>query len=126
MVTSIRTHTLSHSSHLLDTYTSIVKALLQAQVEYIKQHPSLEPPSNFDDLSLFSGCLMKQACKDAQSRRCGEEIVSLSSSLISLPLSFPLSLFLSPSLPSPFLDCLLFTSVHLLRTVTPMIFLVYY
>ena len=59
MVTSIRTYSLSHSSHLLDTYTAIVKSLLQAEVEHIKQRPSLEPPSSFDDLSLFSGSLMK-------------------------------------------------------------------
>ena len=99
VVTSIRTHSLSHSSHLLDTYTSIVKALLHRRVEHIKQHPSLEPPSNFDDLSLFSGCLMKQACKDTQSRRYAKKIVLLSSSLISLShsLSLPLSLSLSLS-----------------------------
>ena len=98
MVTSIRTHSLSHSSHLLDTYTSIVKALLRRRVEHIKQHPSLEPPSNFDDLSLFSGCLMKQACKDTQSRRYAKKIFLLSSSLISLSPTPSLSLSLSPSL----------------------------
>ena len=80
---------------------SIVKALLHRRVEHIKQHPSLEPPSNFDDLSLFSGCLMKQACKDTQSRRYAKKIVLLSSSLISLSLPFSLSPPLSHSLSLP-------------------------
>ena len=70
VVTSVRTHSLSFSSDLLDTYTAIVDSLLQAQLDHIKTHPSLDLPTALDELPLFSGCLMKQACKDSQSKRC--------------------------------------------------------
>ena len=103
VVTSMRTNSLSHSSHLLDTYMAIVKSLLQAQLDHIKLRPSLEPPSNFDDLSLFSGCLMKQACKNSQSRRYSEMVAlfrwttTLYLTLFSLSLS-PLPPFIPLSL----------------------------
>ena len=102
MVTSLRTRSLSHSTDVVETYTAIVQSLLQAQLDHIKLHPSLEPPSSFDDLSLFSGCLMKQACRNSQSKRCDVVTCTHSDGAICIMICLSISLSLSLSI-SPFL-----------------------
>lgn len=61
---SVRLHSLSVSTHSLAMYSAIVQRTVEAQVEHIKKHPTLEVPTSPDDLAMFVSPLLQQSCRD--------------------------------------------------------------